>query len=66
MESRIVDRVVGISLGIVLGLAIVVVFVFLGSEGTIDAPRVSGANGGAQPPGLAPPARTRTPASPGP
>jgi hypothetical protein len=37
--SRI-DRAVGILAGLVLGVAIVVVFVFFGSEGTIDAPRI--------------------------
>jgi hypothetical protein len=35
------DRAIGILLGVVLGIAIVVVFVFFGSEGTIDAPRIS-------------------------
>lgn len=37
------DIAVGIVLGIVLGLAIVSAFVFWGSEGSVDAPRVSGA-----------------------
>lgn len=36
------DRAIGIAAGIVLGLAIVVLFVFLGSEQTIDAPSIEG------------------------
>jgi hypothetical protein len=34
------DRIVGILLGVVLGIGIVTAFVFLGSESTIDAPRL--------------------------
>lgn len=41
-RRRGLDRVIGILLGIVLGVGIVTAFVFLGSEGTIDAPRISG------------------------
>lgn len=41
---RVSDRAIGIALGIVLGLAIVIVFVFLGSGNTIDAPSLSGAD----------------------
>ena len=37
---RGVDRAIGIILGILLGVGIVTAFVFLGSEGTIDAPRI--------------------------
>lgn len=33
----------GIVLGLLLGLAIVIAFVFLGSEDTIDDPDISGA-----------------------
>lgn len=40
--SRLTDRVIGILLGLVLGIGIVTAFVFLGSEETIDAPRVQG------------------------
>jgi hypothetical protein len=36
------DRVLGIALGILLGLAIVIGFVFFGSGDTIDDPDVSG------------------------
>jgi hypothetical protein len=32
------DRLIGIALGIVLGLAIVALFVFVFSEDTVDAP----------------------------
>ena len=41
-RERVSDRVIGIGLGILLGLAIVIGFVFLGSEDTIDAPSLSG------------------------
>jgi hypothetical protein len=34
------DRLVGIALGIVLGLAIVAIFVFVFSEDTVDAPSI--------------------------
>ena len=37
---RWLDRVLGIVIGIVLGVGIIVAFVFLGSEETIDAPRL--------------------------
>jgi hypothetical protein len=40
-RSRRIDLAIGILVGIVLGLAIVSAFVFLGSEGSVDAPRVS-------------------------
>ncbi len=36
------DRVLGIALGILLGLAVVVLFLFLGSRNTIDEPSLSG------------------------
>ena len=45
--SRWLDRVIGIVLGLALGIGVIVVFVFEGSEGTIDAPRISGIEGGA-------------------
>jgi hypothetical protein len=40
------DRILGVLLGILLGLGVIVVFVFKGSEGTIDAPRISGVDSG--------------------
>jgi hypothetical protein len=43
---RASDRLIGIALGILLGLVIVIAFVFLGSRDTIDAPSLSG--GGTQ------------------
>jgi hypothetical protein len=36
------DRVIGILLGILLGLAVIVLFLFLGSRSTIDEPSLSG------------------------
>lgn len=36
------DRVIGISLGILLGLAVIILFLFLGSRNTIDEPSLSG------------------------
>ena len=39
-----IDWVVGIALGFVVGIAVVVVFVFFGSEETIDAPSVNGSS----------------------
>jgi hypothetical protein len=47
---RGLDRAIGIVLGILIGVGIVTAFVFLGSEGTIDAPRIEegGSTGGAQ------------------
>ena len=45
MRSRsrwIGDRAVGIVLGILLGLAVIILFLFLGSRNTIDEPSLSG------------------------
>jgi len=39
---RIRDRVIGILLGVLLGLAVIVLFLFLGSRNTIDEPSLSG------------------------
>jgi hypothetical protein len=36
------ERVVGIGLGVIFGIAVVVAFVFLGSENTVDAPSIKG------------------------
>jgi hypothetical protein len=41
-EHRRFDWVLGIVLGIVLGLAVAAGFVFIGSEDTVDAPRIQG------------------------
>jgi hypothetical protein len=43
---RRVDLAIGIPLGLVLGVAIVAAFIFLGSEGSVDAPRLSGVSVG--------------------
>ena len=34
------DRVIGIVLGLVIGIAALILFVFLGSSGSIDAPSI--------------------------
>jgi hypothetical protein len=36
------DRAIGIVLGIVLGIAVILLFLFLGSRNTIDEPSLSG------------------------
>ena len=41
-SRRIGDRAIGIALGILLGLAVIVLFLFLGSRNTIDEPSLSG------------------------
>lgn len=46
MRGRRADLVIGILVGIVLGLAVISGFVFLGSEGSIDSPRISGVDTG--------------------
>ena len=40
-RSRRIDLAIGVALGVGLGIAVIAAFVFLGSEDTIDAPRVS-------------------------
>lgn len=52
---RIRDRAIGITLGILLGLAIVIAFVFLGSGDTIDDPSLSGDQPEQQAPATQPP-----------
>ena len=39
---RVGDRAIGIVLGILLGIAIILLFLFLGSRSTIDEPSLSG------------------------
>lgn len=41
-RRKVVDRVVGILLGVVIGVAVIALFIFLGGQGAIDAPSVSG------------------------
>jgi hypothetical protein len=36
------DRVIGIGLGVLLGVAVILLFLFLGSRNTIDEPSISG------------------------
>lgn len=60
---RGLDRTIGIVLGILLGVGIVTAFVFLGSEGTIDAPRIDHGNG---PGGQAHPGKKRVKPKPKP
>jgi hypothetical protein len=36
------DRVIGIFLGILLGIAVILAFLFIGSRSTIDEPSLSG------------------------
>jgi hypothetical protein len=40
-RRRWTDRILGIAVGILLGLGVLVYFVFVHSEGTIDAPKVN-------------------------
>jgi len=49
-RRKLADRTIGIALGLVLGIAVVAGFVFLGSEGTVDAPSISGVKSGKQAP----------------
>jgi hypothetical protein len=37
------DRLIGIVLGLLAGIAALILFIFLGSEDTIDAPSLEGA-----------------------
>ena len=39
---RFRDRAIGIVLGILFGLAVIILFLFLGSRSTIDSPDISG------------------------
>lgn len=53
---RRLDLALGIAVGIVLGLAVISAFVFLGEAGSIDTPRIKGVDTGkrqAPPPGQA-------------
>ncbi|HTT95885.1 MAG TPA: hypothetical protein VMF55_14525 [Solirubrobacterales bacterium] len=61
-RRRWIDRLAGIAIGIVLGLGVLVYFVFVHSEGTIDAPKVNEGKPGASAP--AHPGSPREPASP--
>jgi hypothetical protein len=41
-SRRIGDRAIGIALGVLLGLVVILIFLFLGSRNTIDEPSLSG------------------------
>ena len=59
------DRIVGIVLGVLLGLAVIVLFLFLGSRNTIDEPSLSGgATTQTQTQPAAPPAKVSKPKAP--
>jgi uncharacterized membrane protein required for colicin V production len=45
---RVRDRALGIFLGILLGLAVIILFLFLGSRGAIDTPDISGSEIGGE------------------
>jgi hypothetical protein len=57
--ARLGDRAIGIVLGILLGIAIILLFLFLGSRETIDEPSLSG--GGATQTVTQPATTTRPP-----
>jgi hypothetical protein len=40
-RTRLGDRAIGIALGVLLGLAVIIIFLFLGSRTTIDEPSIS-------------------------
>jgi hypothetical protein len=40
-RTRFGDRAIGIALGVLLGLAVIILFLFLGSRTTIDEPSIS-------------------------
>ncbi|HEX4731197.1 MAG TPA: hypothetical protein VH299_07995 [Solirubrobacterales bacterium] len=45
-RRRWTDRIIGVLVGVALGLGVLVYFVFVHSEGTIDAPKINGAESG--------------------
>jgi hypothetical protein len=66
-RRRWTDRILGIVVGVLLGLGVLVYFVFVHSEGTIDAPKVNSGGSGqtsAQSPNPALPAHPGSPAQP--
>jgi hypothetical protein len=46
---RFRDHAIGVVLGILLGLAVIILFLFLGSRGAIDTPDISGTEIGDEP-----------------
>jgi hypothetical protein len=66
-RRRWTDRIIGITIGVVLGLGVLVYFVFVHSEGTIDAPKISGSESSqssGQTPGESLPAHPGSPEQP--
>mgnify|MGYP005812590727 CR=1 FL=1 len=64
-RSRRLDLALGVLLGLLLGIAVISAFVFLGDAGPIDAPRIEGVDTGKQGPAAADPAAVRTAPAPG-
>jgi hypothetical protein len=62
--GRVSDRAIGIILGILLGIAVILLFLFLGSRSTIDAPSLSGGSAQTQTQPVAPPAKVSKPKAP--
>jgi hypothetical protein len=63
-RRRWTDRLLGIAIGIVIGLGVLVYFVFVHSEGTIDAPSVDGSGQSTLPSEGALPAHPGSPEEP--
>ena len=63
-RRRWTDRIVGIVVGVLLGLGVLVYFVFVHSEGTIDAPQVNEGKAGTTTTGNASPNLPAHPGSP--
>jgi hypothetical protein len=55
------DRAIGIALGVVLGVAVILIFLFLGSRSTIDEPSISNIPGAQTQTQTAPPAKVSKP-----
>jgi hypothetical protein len=62
--ARVSDRTIGILLGVVLGIAVILLFLFLGSRSTIDAPSLSGGAAQTQTQPATPPAKVSKPKPP--
>jgi hypothetical protein len=60
MRRRWLDWVLGIALGLVIGLGVLVYFVFVHSEGTIDAPKINEGTTTTTTTGQAPPPESTT------
>jgi hypothetical protein len=58
---RVGDRAIGIALGILLGIAVILIFLFLGSRSTIDEPSISNIPGATQTQTAPPPGKVSKP-----